>query len=301
MSKTWTKVPNDIIRLTEMSASLFRVYCLLLAQKDGLSLSVCKMVKITALSKSTIYRSIQILVDVDLLEKIKEEGYANKYKAGDDISVDKLRQGLVTRGTGGSVTRIPSSNAGYPSDDTTLCHQKYTPLSPEVQGVIHSDPDHPRAYTNRIKKTREKTKREDYREKTKECSAFKNFSFLDWQKEVAGKWAEHYCRVLPNMPKPHIEKWANEVRLIANAYNLTHDGFMTLFRFVERDSFWRDKAESVMTLRKRNASGIPKIVNIMKAIPAFRSAAAEKAFVEDNLTDEQKEIREVLKNFGRKR
>lgn len=269
----WTKVPNSIIELAEMPATLKLVYIVILAQKKGIRLSLKKLASTLDVSKNTIIRSIQTLIDVGLIEKTKEIGYANKYIPVTCFSVDNVREKLIHS----RPTHETSQDATCPTHVTTMSHPCDNLVPPMGHGVSHLERDHTRAYSNCIKtnyKTRSKTKSKT----TLLSKTEKKYTFENWQKEVAEAWAAFCRQVRPGLDNIiNIEQWANEIRLISGQYNLTHMAWTELLDYVRDDSFWSVNAASVMGLRNRGKSGEHKIVQIISRLPKYKTAAMFKA------------------------
>ena len=269
----WTKEPNELIELPEISNTLFRIYCVILAQKKGIRLSLKKLARTLGVSKSTIIRSIQTLIDVGLIEKTKEIGYANKYIPVACFSVDNVREKLIHS----RPIHETSQDDTCLTNDTTMCHPCDNLVSPMTQGVSHLERDHTRAYSNCIKtnyKTRSKTKSKTILLSKTE----KKYTFENWQKEVAEAWAAFCRQVRPGLDNIiNIDQWANEIRLISGQYNLTHMAWTEILNYVRNDSFWSVNAASVMGLRNRGKSGEHKIVQIISRLPKYKTAAMFKA------------------------
>ena len=77
---------------------------------------------------------------------------------------------------------------------------------------------------------------------------------LRWEKgdmEVAEKIYNLLLVLNPKHKKPNMDSWANEVRLMREQDKHTHKDIMDLFRFANRDNFWKSNILSPKKLREK--------------------------------------------------
>ena len=288
----WTKVPNSIIEMAEIPHVHFKIYCVILTQKNGLRLTLKDLSKIVGASRSTIQRAIRLLTGVGLLEKIEEQNSANKYIAKFDLSVDNIRDKLINMVTDDHAVMVTGDYLeGTPlvKSDMGDGQTRATPWSPVTRPLVKSDMgdgqkhcDHTRAYSN-CSKTSFKTSFKTSSKTSSKTSYIlskteKKYTFENWQKDVAEAWAAFCRQVRPGLDKIiNIDQWANEIRLISDQYKLAEKAWTEILDFVRNDQFWSVNAASIMGLRNRGKSGEHKIVQIISRVPKYKTAAMYKA------------------------
>ena len=70
----WTKIPNCLIEMDNLPQYLFRVYCVIMAQKKGYTITLKELSRRSNICKNTVLKAIHILSDVNLIEKKRSMG-----------------------------------------------------------------------------------------------------------------------------------------------------------------------------------------------------------------------------------
>lgn len=81
-------------------------------------------------------------------------------------------------------------------------------------------------------------------------SSSKN-KFSDDDLAFAQYMGEKLVEIMPNMKKPNLESWANEIRLMTERDNRTLEEIRSVFDWANNDSFWRTNILSPSKLRKQ--------------------------------------------------
>jgi hypothetical protein len=260
-----------------ISANATKVLGFLKCQQPGYNSSLRHIAKRINLSVNPVRKAIAELEEMKLIQVKKVKGRHNDFYfppdeywaelAGPNVSVQDICEEHIEAETV-SISDTPVKKDCITSEHTLYQDMTHTVSQSDTDCITLVHTNNTKHNTNYKTKDNTKVGRDESRQTSQ-----RKFSFEDWHLEIAKMWEPFYRAMLPHLSsKVDVEKWANEIRLVAKQYNLSYQGFVELFQFIERDSFWRKNAESPMTLRKANSSGVQKIVNILKQVPSYRTA-----------------------------
>jgi hypothetical protein len=308
MKKRFYQLGNCFWELP-ISSNAIRVLGFLRSQQPGYNSSLRHIAKRIHLSVGAIQNNIAELEKMKLIKVKKVKGRHNEfYFPPDDYwaelaepyeSVQDICAEYIEEETVSELTQTVSSD-NTPAEMTCI-NDEYTLSQPLLQTMPTDDTDcindvdtnNTKHNTNYKTKDNTKVGRDESRQTSR-----RKFSFEDWHLEIATMWHGHFKRMSPYMPDQNLEKWANEIRLTAKQFSLTHEMFRAVFEFVEGDQFWSNNADSPMSLRRRNKSDIPKLTNILKAMPEYNRQRKAHETANGFLTQEQQRTRAILKEIG---
>ena len=272
------------------------------SQQPGYNSSLRHIAKRTHMSVSVIRKSIAELEEMKLIQVKKVKGrhndfyfppddywaeLAGPYESVQDICEEHIEAETV------SMCDTPAKMNCVTDEHTLCCETTHTVLPENTHCVATVHTNNTKHNTNYKTNYKTKVGRDESRQTSQ-----RKFSFEDWHLEIATMWHGHFKRMSPYMPDQNLEKWANEIRLTAKQFSLSHEMFRAVFEFVEGDQFWSNNADSPMSLRKRNKSDIPKITNILKAMPEYNRQRKAHETANGFLTQEQQRTRAILKEIG---
>jgi predicted transcriptional regulator len=294
---------SNLISELPISNASVRVLLFMRGQKSNFKISVYNMIDRIYMSKPTLYRALEELVEIGILRIEKENGHCPiYYHAPDDIYekiIEEFRSNERTEIMYSGKESLPVKKLYRSKNFTGGGKEILPPIDTGVKKLYRGGSKN---FTPN--NTKDNNKKTDNKNKTKIKNAPhsnislpgkekkpKKYSFEAHHLDLAQKWRDHYMIICPWLgdPENKLEQWANELRLISQQYNLSEEGVSKIFRFVQSDEFWRDKADSPMTLRKKNSAGVPKIVNIIKSIPEMRREIAQRSMAVKTENQKQNE------------
>jgi len=105
------------------------------------------------------------------------------------------------------------------------------------------------------------TSNQEPKEKTKNKSAVAAPKYSDDDFIFAEGMAKAVIKVAPLTKPPDLGRWADQIRLMREVDNLTHSQIAEVFRFANKDDFWKVNILSPQTLRKQFAKLDAKMRN----------------------------------------
>lgn len=289
--------------LLPISDASFRILFHLKRQKLGFTTSVRRICALMHISPKKVTRALHELEEKKIILVERTNGKPSVYKFAPDSSYESIikRYGDEVENTI-QISTESASDCGVVISETVLgCgHIGNTPPPKTETGCGHignaTTPQN--GNTNNTKnKTKHKTKYtrlsfgQDVRPQTK-------YRYDEWHTKLAENWHRHFKNISPNSPDQNLEKWANEIRLTSAQYKLDEKMFNAVFNFVENDSFWASNALSPMGLRTKNKSDIPKLINILKAMPEYNMERLRHNAATGYRTAQQQKHYDLLKEIG---
>jgi DNA-binding transcriptional regulator GbsR (MarR family) len=272
------------------------------SQLPGYNSSLNHIAKRTHMSVSVIRKSIAELEKMKLIKVKKVKGRHNDFYfppddywaelAEPNMSVQDICEEHIEEETV-SISDTPAKKDCITSRHTLYQDMTHTVSQSDTDCITLVHTNNTKHNTNYKTKDNTKVGRDESRQTSQ-----KKFLFEDWHLKMAQLWHHHFKNISPNSPDQNLEKWANEIRLTAKQFKLDEKMFNAVFDFVENDSFWATNAISPMGLRTKNKAFIPKLTNILKAMPEYNRERLRHNAASGKLTRQQEKANEILKGLG---
>jgi hypothetical protein len=271
-SYAFRKVPNAIEEMG-LKPIAIAVWGHLASHKKGFNPTIKNIAKLFLCGGKTIERTISILEKMNMLVVVKAKGRLNHYEVIENIDrwVQTPETVLVKNSTDirdGTVQTLETVGTDIRDGTSTVtrdCHKRTS------------------------KRTRIKEQR---KEQPATASKPSKFKFEDWQFDLAKKWIQYHQEHFPGTnPKP--EQWANQIRIICSKRkHLNQESFPALLNSIQIDSFWCDKATSLLSLNKPSKSN-PDVLKVDQVLKGLRPSNKKPDYsIDDMFVDELKAMRE---------